>query len=269
VATPRRRDVEVRRRQTRARGIDVRNPVGDSAEAVAGGGIGGHFDRTRHLDGHAAHAEEEDPQAARREVAVEGQAQSQRIAVDRAGGGGVVAEDDDVIQRADRCGRRNVRLPQRQRRRGRVVLDDHQRQAAGRRGGQQRARPAARLRRLGRDLGRRGATFPRAGVLDSDAAAAQGRRAGVDVVAAEGEREQSVAALRDGLGNAPAQASLAGAGDQLDVGVLEPKQRIRGAGAGVNTAPRRRSAEQLRGAFGCGREIADGDDRVIEGVQHA
>ena len=164
--------------------------------------------------------------------------------------------------RDDRVLRRE-RLGQRQRVGGREVLDrEHQRSARFVRR-QDHVPPGALVRARGIAAGAGNRVGRR------QAAGAQLAHAGVGVVGAERHSDQPLAVAVEPRAQHRRAAALAHRPEQLEVGVLEPEQRVRGALTRVRAAPRRRATEQRRVGLGRRLEVAHADDHVVERVQHA
>ncbi len=86
---------------------------------------------------------------------------------------------------------------------------------------------------------------------------------------AEGQRDGTFAVRGEpGLEQRADRAGPAGR-QQLEVGVVEPEERVGAASGGMLAAPRRPAPEEERvGACG-GFEVADGEDDVVEALEHA
>ena len=90
---------------------------------------------------------------------------------------------------------------------------------------------------------------------------------GLDVRGREREADQSVAVrVEPHLEHRPG-GSVAVGSEQLEVGVLDAEQHVRGSAVGMHAAPRRREAEDAAVVGFGGVEVAHREDHVVEGVQ--
>ncbi|AGC61604.1 hypothetical protein MULP_01670 [Mycobacterium liflandii 128FXT] len=90
----------------------------------------------------------------------------------------------------------------------------------------------------------------------------------VEIGRRECEPDRALAAFIELRGDPLPEGPIAARRDQLEVGVVQPEQRIRCALAGMISAPRR-AAGQQRGVAPRGVvEVAHGEDDVVERVEH-
>ena len=243
-----------RARAASASGTRHESPQSRSSLAGSAG------ERLRELDRDAAHAQEHEPHPPVREAAIEREPQAEAIAIERDRGLGVRRLHHRVIDPADHR------------------IGGPTGAASGRRSGEPCSianSSTPRVRSIGRSALRQrrispeSASRPRPGA--TGAARARARRAPHARPPCRGSRTRARAAPLPAIRAAPracAERAVALGREQLEIGVVEPEQRVRGALSRMFAAPRGAPREQ-RGvaARGVG-EVAHREDHVVERIEH-
>jgi hypothetical protein len=240
-------------------GVGVPHAVGETPEAIAvhaGRALPSQAfavavcERCGDLHRQPAHAEEQQPRTPLRELAVEGEPQPETVPVERLRGLGVGRAHHGVVEREDhRLGRR-------------LVLDREEQHTARLVEGKRHAPPRPHGARL-----HVAPDTPLHGLRREPPCHEPGVT-GVRVVGAERQPDRPLAAAREVRLEGRPHRTLTGRREQLEVGVLETEQHVRRADAGVLAPPRRTPPQQPRVAAGRDVEIGNGEDDVVECVQH-
>ena len=274
---PHLRDVEAPFGQARPGHVGIGHLIGDAPETILGEILRRRRVRTSggprlgvsaslrqpagDLDGDAPDPEEQQPRAPLLEFTVEGQAQPQTIAVQGPGRLGIRGLDDGVIHGGDAarlvgewCGRRQD-FGRRQ------VFDGEQQHPPGELEGERQPPPGAEG--PGVDIA---AQAPLDG-LWRQAPLLQARSTGLGVSGRKGQAQGPLAAGAQPGPKLAAQGALALGSEQFHDGVLQPEQGVGGAHPGVLAPPGRAPPEQAGVAARGGLEIADCDEKMIEGLE--
>lgn len=256
------RDVEAGRAESLARRVHIGRPPRQPPEAI-GCGLGlWAIEASGHLHGDAAETEEQQPRPPLREAAVERQPDAETVPVQSDGRVRIVRLHDGVIEPRDRRLRRFVRLGEGQRLGIRAVLDREQVHAARRGQRQDHVAPAPHgTRRLL-------TAFPRDRLPHLDAPLMQDPHAGLGIGGPEGERERPFAMLLEMGEECAADGAFSHGREQLEVGVLETEQAVRGAKPRVGAAPGDGTPQEVGVDARRGREVAHRNDDVVDRVEH-